>query len=146
MGGVATSSARTGVVAGYSYGASLAFSYAADARRWHLPQPRAVDCIFPAGPVAGVELDQLPADVRVLLQVGDRDTEAGRGRADPLARPAIGDKIQAARHSISMDNFEVATVTGYQTALGQLFVQFRYDPDGETGELAWPSAAIRPAV
>lgn len=59
--------------------------------------------------------------------------------------PAVGDKIQAARHSISMDRYESATVTGHQTALGQLFVQFVYDGDGETGELAWPSEAIRPA-
>jgi dienelactone hydrolase len=70
------------VVVGYSYGASLAFTYAADARRWHLPQPRAVDCVFPAGPVSGVPLDPLGASIRVLLQVGDRDTEAGRSGAD----------------------------------------------------------------
>jgi hypothetical protein len=70
------------VVAGYSYGASLAFYYAASARRWHLPQPAAVDAVFPAGPIPGVELLALPARVRALLQVGDRDSVAGRSGAD----------------------------------------------------------------
>ena len=70
------------VVAGYSYGGSLAFYYAADARRWGLPTPRAVFSVFPAGPIAGVPLPALPHAVRVLIQVGDRDSEAGRGGAD----------------------------------------------------------------
>ena len=70
------------VVAGYSYGASLAFYYAASARRWHLPQPAAVDAVFPAGPIPGVELLALPARVRALVQVGDRDSVAGRSGAD----------------------------------------------------------------
>jgi len=70
------------IAVGYSYGASLAFSYAADSRSWSLPPPRAVDCVFPAGPVAGIALDPLPDSVRVLIQVGDRDTEAGRSGAN----------------------------------------------------------------
>ena len=65
------------VVAGYSYGASLAFYYAANARRWRLPRPRAVDSIFPAGLIAGSPLPQLAGGVRVLIQVGDRDAQAG---------------------------------------------------------------------
>lgn len=94
--GVARGLARLGrpdvpvVAVGYSYGASLAFAYAADARRWQLPTPRAVDCVFPAGPVAGVPLDPLAPSVRVLLQVGDRDVEAGRGGADALWRLLTG--------------------------------------------------------
>ena len=70
------------VVAGYSFGASLAFYYAADARRWRLPEPRAVDGIFPAGLIPGAPLPPLPAAVDVLLEVGDKDTVAGRSGAD----------------------------------------------------------------
>ncbi len=65
------------VVAGYSYGASLAFYYAANARRWRLPSPFAVDSIFPAGLIPGSPLPPLAPTVRVLVQVGDQDTEAG---------------------------------------------------------------------
>ena len=70
------------VTAGYSYGASLAFYYAANARRWGLPALAAVDAVFPAGLIPGAELPGLPAPVRVLIEVGDRDTVAGRGGAD----------------------------------------------------------------
>jgi len=70
------------VVAGYSFGASLAFYYAADARRWRLPEPKAVDGIFPAGLIPGAPLPPMPAMVDVLLQVGDEDTVAGRSGAD----------------------------------------------------------------
>jgi hypothetical protein len=69
------------IAAGYSYGASLAFYYAADAPRWRLPRPKAVDSIFPAGPIAGAPLPPLRRTVRVLIQVGDRDTEAGAAGA-----------------------------------------------------------------
>jgi pimeloyl-ACP methyl ester carboxylesterase len=69
------------VVAGYSYGASLAFYYAANARRWRLPTPKAVFSVFPAGLIPGAALPQLPGMVRVLLQVGDRDTVAGAAGA-----------------------------------------------------------------
>lgn len=70
------------IAAGYSVGASLAFTLAANARAWGLPQPAAVDGVFPAGPVPGVPLPRPPASVRVLVQVGDRDADAGRGGAD----------------------------------------------------------------
>jgi pimeloyl-ACP methyl ester carboxylesterase len=67
------------VVAGYSYGASLGFYYAANAGRWKLPLPAAVDAVFPAGMIPGAALPQLSRRVRVLIEVGDRDTEAGAG-------------------------------------------------------------------
>ena len=70
------------VAVGYSFGASLAFYYAADARRWHLPQPRAVDAIFPAGLIPDAPLPTLPSSTRVLIQVGDADTDAGSTGAD----------------------------------------------------------------
>jgi len=70
------------VVFGYSYGASLAFYYAANARAWGLPVPRAVQATFPATPIPGAPLPALPAWVRVLIQVGDADTEAGSAGAN----------------------------------------------------------------
>jgi hypothetical protein len=74
--------AGTPVVAiGYSYGASLALTYAANARRWRLPEPRAVDAVFPAGEIPGVPLPAPPRSTDILLQVGDHDTVAGPGGA-----------------------------------------------------------------
>ena len=70
------------VAVGYSFGASLAFYYAANARRWHLPQPRAVDAIFPAELIPGASLPTLQSSTRVLIQVGDADTEAGNSGAE----------------------------------------------------------------
>jgi hypothetical protein len=69
------------VAAGYSYGASLAFYYAANAHRWRLPVPAAVDGVFPAGLIPGTPLPLLAPTVRVLIQVGDQDTEAGAAGA-----------------------------------------------------------------
>jgi len=70
------------VAVGYSFGAALAFYYGANARAWGVPVPRAVQAIFPAGMIQGAQLPRLSASVRVLIQVGDADTEAGRGGAD----------------------------------------------------------------
>jgi len=70
------------VAFGYSFGASLAFYYAANARAWRLPVPRAVQATFPAGMIPGAQLPVLDRSVRVLIQVGDADTEAGSGGAD----------------------------------------------------------------
>jgi hypothetical protein len=72
------------VAAGYSYGASLDFYYAADARRWGLPIPRAVFSVFPAGLIYGAALPALPGSSRVLIQVGDRDAVAGSAGAQPF--------------------------------------------------------------
>jgi hypothetical protein len=69
------------VASGYSYGASLALTYAANAHRWRLPEPRAVDAVFPAGEIPGIPLPALPRSTDVLLQVGDHDTVAGSGGA-----------------------------------------------------------------
>jgi dienelactone hydrolase len=70
------------VAVGYSFGASLAFYYAANAATWKLPVPRAVQAVFPAGMITGAALPPLDPSVRVLIQVGDADSEAGRGGAD----------------------------------------------------------------
>ncbi len=70
------------VAAGYSFGGSLVFHYAANARAWGLPTPAAVDSVFPAGPIPGAPLPPLPTTVRVLIQVGENDPEAGSGGAE----------------------------------------------------------------
>jgi len=70
------------IAVGYSYGASLVFYYAAEARRWGLRAPEAVDSIFPVGPIPGAPPPAIPASLRVLIEVGDRDTVAGRSGAE----------------------------------------------------------------
>jgi hypothetical protein len=72
------------VVVGYSYGATLGVTYAANAGRWGLSRPVAVDAIFPAGLVPGVALPGLDRGVAALVQVGDRDTVAGSAGARPI--------------------------------------------------------------
>jgi len=90
--GLATGFARLGrpalpvVAVGYSVGGSLVFSYGADARRWRLPVPAGIMSVFPAGMVPGAALPRLPRQVRVLIQVGDRDNVAGRAGADAFWR------------------------------------------------------------
>lgn len=74
------------VVVGYSYGASLAFGYAANARAWRLPVPSAIDAVFPAAPIPGLPFPALRASTRVLMQVGAQDVEAGRSGADAFWR------------------------------------------------------------
>ena len=70
------------VAVGYSFGAALALTYAADARADHLPVPRAVDAIFPAQIISGSRLPPLDPSVDVLIQIGDRDLTAGRAGGD----------------------------------------------------------------
>jgi hypothetical protein len=73
------------VVAGVGHGGTLAFYYAANARRWGLPVPAAIDSVFPArGRFPGVPLPKLPGGTSVLIQIGDRDPLAGRTAAVDL--------------------------------------------------------------
>jgi acetyl esterase/lipase len=95
------------VVAGYSYGASLAFYYAANARRWGLPVPQAVFSVFPAGLIYGAVLSALPDSTRVLIQVGDRDAVAGRAGAQPFwawleSHPASRKRLEIIRSGPSL--------------------------------------------
>ena len=78
------------VAVGYSFGASLAFYYGANAAAWRLPLPSAVQAVFPAGMIPGAPLPALNPTVRVLIQVGDADAEAGHWsqRILELARDA----------------------------------------------------------
>lgn len=74
------------VAAGYSFGASLTLAYAAHAARWHVPVPRALLSVFPAGMVEGDSLPPLASSTSVLILVGDEDKVAGRGGADQFWR------------------------------------------------------------
>jgi pimeloyl-ACP methyl ester carboxylesterase len=71
------------VAAGFSMGASLAFYYAANARRWGLPRARAVYSIFPADPLRFdpglTRLPSLPATsaMHIEVLVGDHDDVVG---------------------------------------------------------------------
>lgn len=103
--------ARLPVVAvGYSYGGSLAFYYAANARRWNLPVPTAVDAFFPAGTIRGAPLPRLPGSVRVLIQVGDRDTQAGSPAGHALWN-------QLAGHPAGRKEYQTIVSTGDLSAV-----------------------------
>src|ERR1039457_6346933 len=70
------------VAVGYSFGASLAFYYGANAAAWRLPLPSAVQAVFPGGMIPGAPFPRLNRSIRVLIQVGDADPEAGRAGAE----------------------------------------------------------------
>lgn len=75
------------VVAGFSVGATLSFFYAANARAWGVPRPKAVFSVFPVDPEAIDPLKPIPplrGKTRVLILVGDRDATVGREGADIL--------------------------------------------------------------
>jgi acetyl esterase/lipase len=91
------------IAAGYSFGAGLVYAYAADARAWGLPAPVAAQLIFPAGPI-GAASGPPPATMRFLIQVGDRDTQAGTGVANAVwrllaAHPAALKRYETVRSS-----------------------------------------------
>lgn len=95
------------VAVGYSFGASLAFYYGANAAMWHLPAPSAVQAVFPAGIIPGAPLPPLNRNVRVLIQVGDADTEAGSGGANAFwnwlaAHPSSHKRYQVVRSSAEL--------------------------------------------
>ena len=94
---------------GYSFGASLAFYYAANARAWKVPVPRAVQATFPAGMIEGAVLPALDPSVRVLIQVGDADTEAGSGGANQFWK-------WLANHPASLKSYEVVHSSPQLTA------------------------------
>jgi hypothetical protein len=83
------------VAAGFSVGGALAFFYAANARAWRVPVPRAVLSVFPIDPGAidplrsSAPLHPLPPPdraLRALILVGDRDDVVGRTGADVFWR------------------------------------------------------------
>jgi dienelactone hydrolase len=98
------------VVVGYSFGASLAFYYGANARRWRLPVPRAVQAVFPAGMIPGAVLPGLDPSVRVLIQVGDADTVAGRGGADAFWNWLSGHPAPLKRYQVIHSSRQLAAI------------------------------------
>jgi pimeloyl-ACP methyl ester carboxylesterase len=75
------------VVAGFSVGGMLAFEYAARAREWGLPRPRAVLSIFPVDPYQidpSIDLSDVRG-IPVVLRAGDHDDVVGRLGADAFA-------------------------------------------------------------
>jgi dienelactone hydrolase len=76
------------VAAGFSFGATLTFAYAARAREWGVPTPVAVYAIFPVDPVTiHPTLDVTPPpSTRVVLLAGEDDAVVGRAGADSLWR------------------------------------------------------------
>jgi predicted esterase len=92
------------VAVGYSFGASLAFYYSANAAAWRLPLPSAVQAVFPGGMIPDAPLPALNRAVRVLIQVGDADTEAGAAGADAFwtwlaTHPSSRKRYQVVRSS-----------------------------------------------
>jgi dienelactone hydrolase len=90
------------VAAGFSFGATLVFYYAANARRWALPVPDGVYSIFPTGPIPGVALGPLPKASRYVVVAGDRDEVVGRAGADALWR-------RLARHAPARKQFRLVS-------------------------------------
>ena len=92
------------VAVGYSFGASLAFYYGANAAAWRLPLPSAVQAVFPGGMIADAPLPRLNRSVRVLIQVGDADTQAGSAGAEAFwswlaTHPSSRKRYQVVRSS-----------------------------------------------
>jgi dienelactone hydrolase len=81
------------VAAGYSWGAKLVFHYGVNARRWALPEPRAVLSMFPGTLERGLPpRGPLPKTIQVLLLAGAQDDPVAANaywrwlRAHPAAR------------------------------------------------------------
>lgn len=87
------------IALGKSFGGSAVFDYAAEARSWGVPMPVAVISIFPALPIDGrLPASPLPADDKVEIFVGDRDTTAGSAGADAFWRWLGGHPIASKRY------------------------------------------------
>jgi hypothetical protein len=100
------------VVVGIGLGGSLAFSYTANARRWGLPVPAAIDSIFPSTgdiPGGGATSASIPRRTRVLVQVGDENRSAAAGlRAYLAPHPASNKRFQTIRSRAGLKAVETA--------------------------------------
>jgi hypothetical protein len=91
------------VVVGVGLGGSLAFYYAANAKRWGLPVPAAIDSIFPtAGRLPGLPLASIRRGTQVLVQESDADRPAERAAAADLreylaSHPATRKRVRTVR-------------------------------------------------
>jgi pimeloyl-ACP methyl ester carboxylesterase len=75
------------VVVGFSLGGTLAFVYAAQAKDWGVPIPKAVYSIFPVDPYQvepSLDLSEMHG-IRGRVGAGDRDDVVGRLGSDALA-------------------------------------------------------------
>lgn len=82
------------IVVGIGLGGSLAFYYAANAKRWGLPVPAAIDSIFPTSArIPGLPLEPVPPQARVLVQARDEDSGASV-RAYLASHPAARKRFQ----------------------------------------------------
>jgi acetyl esterase/lipase len=87
VGGEATLRASPAIVAGFGSGAGLAVTYATSASAWGFATPKALDIIFPVVlATAPLPRARLASSMRVLVQLGDRDTTAGRASALAVRR------------------------------------------------------------
>jgi hypothetical protein len=104
------------VVVGVGLGGSLAFYYAANAKRWGLPVPAAIDSIFPApGQIPGLPLAGIRRDTKVLVQVsGDRRPAEQRAAADLRGylapHPTSHKRVQTVRSAPGLKATEAATL------------------------------------
>jgi len=76
------------IVVGVGLGGSLAFYYAANAKRWGFPVPAAIDSILPTtARLPGLPLEAVPSQARVLVQVGDKAAASLRAYLAPHPAP-----------------------------------------------------------
>ena len=104
------------VVVGVGLGGSLAFYYAANAKRWGLPVPVALDSIFPTpGHVPGLPLARIPRATKVLVQVSGDGRAREQAAAADLRRyltphPASHKRTQTVRSSPGLKASETSTL------------------------------------
>jgi hypothetical protein len=86
-GGRAAFRASPAIVAGFGAGAGLAVTYVTSASAWGFTTPKALDLVFPVvSATSPLPTARLAPAMRVLVQLGDRDTIAGRASALAVRR------------------------------------------------------------
>jgi hypothetical protein len=104
------------VVVGVGLGGSLAFYYAANARRWGLPVPVAIDSIFPTpARLPGPPLPPVPPSTQVLVQVSGDGRPAERAAAAGLraylaSHPVSRTRIRTVRSTAALKATQNATI------------------------------------
>ena len=113
------------IVVGYDYGARLAFYYAANAKRWGLPVPFAVDSVFPSAARTGLPaIGAIPAATRVVLQVDGASASADLWnglKGHPVARKQLR-LVKAAGHRAPLAD-TAATRATFWSPLDTLILQ-----------------------
>ena len=105
------------LVVGYDYGARLAFYYAANAHRWGLPAPFAIDSIFPTAAPGGLPgPGRIPKATRVLLQVEASGSPLGADLWSRLAGHPAARKHYRVVHSPGGHRAPLADTTASRAA------------------------------